>query len=83
MEQKNTREEQESSRLYTHRDGTIRATIMDDLDVIFDRGVVTISGPIGGQVQFDLDDAADLAAVLAEIAALREPGYRGLRADNE
>lgn len=83
MQEKKTLEEQQPSRLYTHRDGTIRATIMDDLDVIFDRGVVTINGPIGGQVQFDLDDAADLATVLAEVAALRGPGYRGSRAESE
>ncbi|WJY00887.1 hypothetical protein [Curtobacterium sp. 458] len=83
MHEKKMFEEQQPSRLYTHRDGTVRATIMDDLDLVFDRGVVTINGPIGGQVQFDLDDAADLAAVLAEIAALRGPTYRGSREESE
>jgi hypothetical protein len=62
-------------RLYLDPDGDYRATIMDDLDVHVGRdSVVTIAGPIGGHLQIDLDDAADLAEVLAEVGRLRSPG---------
>lgn len=59
-------------RLYLDGAGEHRATIMDDLDVhVSHDSVVTISGPMGRGVQIDLDDAADLGEVLAEVAKLR------------
>lgn len=61
-----------ATRLYRFRDGGYAATIMDDLDVhVSLAGVITIHGPIGAVLQIDLEDASELAEVLAEIATLQ------------
>ncbi|OII18419.1 hypothetical protein [Curtobacterium sp. MCBA15_013] len=58
-------------------DGSMIATVMDDIDVTIDRGgLITINGPAGGCTTVEFDDAVPLIAALTEgVQILRDLGH--------
>lgn len=65
--------------------GVSTAWITDDLSVhLGNRDTLTIAGPAGRRITIDIDDAADLAAVLTEaVGILGARGYETTTATPE